>query len=172
VFFLILHGQFGEAGLLQTILEERNLCFTGSGSEASRKAFDKQLSKEAFKAAGLPVAKHLIVRPDDTESTLRQKLNGSPNKMVVKPLRQGSSVGVVITHEPAQTAASAISCMKTYGDCMVEEFIAGREITVGILNGRPLPILEIRSKAAFYDYQPSTLMTRPSICLIQSTMRR
>jgi D-alanine-D-alanine ligase len=153
VFFLILHGQFGEDGQLQKILEERKLCFTGSGSESSRKAFDKQLSKEAFKAAGLPVAKHLIVRPDDTESTLIQKLNGSPSKMVVKPLRQGSSVGVVMTHEPAQTAASAIACMKTYGDCMIEEFIAGREITVGILNGRPLPILEIRSKAAFYDYQ-------------------
>jgi D-alanine-D-alanine ligase len=67
-------------------------------------------------------------------------------------LRQGSSVGVELTQEPAQTAAQAVKCFKTYGDCMIEEFIAGREMTVGILNGRPLPIIEIRSKAAFYDY--------------------
>ncbi|MCE5185215.1 MAG: D-alanine--D-alanine ligase [Planctomycetaceae bacterium] len=153
VFFLILHGQFGEDGQLQKILEERNLCFTGSGSEASRKAFDKRLSKEAFAAAGVPVVRHLIVNANDTEKDLVHRLNGSPRKMVVKPLRQGSSVGVEITSEPAQTAASAVRCMKTYGDCMIEEFIAGREITVGILNGRPLPLIEIRSKAAFYDYQ-------------------
>lgn len=153
VFFLILHGQFGEDGQLQKILEQRKLCFTGSGAESSRKAFDKQLSKEVFAAAGVPLAKHLIVGPEDTQKTLLHKLNGSPRKMVVKPLRQGSSVGVEITNEPAQTAASAVKCMKIYGDCMIEEFISGREITVGILNGRPLPIIEIRSKAAFYDYQ-------------------
>lgn len=152
VFFLILHGQFGEDGQLQAILEDRGLCFTGSGAESSRKAFNKLLSKEAFAAAGVPVARHLIVRAQDTEAELIHRLNGSPPKMVVKPLRQGSSVGVELTHEPAETAACAVRCIKTYGDCMIEEFIAGREMTVGILNGTPLPIIEIRSKAEFYDY--------------------
>ena len=127
VFFLILHGQFGEDGQLQKILEDRKLCFTGSGAESSRRAFDKRLSKEAFAAAGAPVARHLIVRAEDTEADLVHRLNGSPRKMVVKPLRQGSSVGVEITDEPAQTAARALHCMKTHGDCMIEEFIAGWE---------------------------------------------
>lgn len=152
VFFLIFHGQFGEDGQVQKILEDRNLCFTGSGSQSSRIAFNKQLSKEAFAAAGLPVARHLIVEQDETEAQLIERLRDLPSKVVIKPLRQGSSVGVEMSCEPAQTAAAAIRCMQTYGDCMIEEFIAGREITVGILNGAPLPIIEIRSKAAFYDF--------------------
>lgn len=152
VFFLIFHGQFGEDGQIQRIMEQRKLCFTGSGSESSRKAFDKRLSKDVFATIGAPLASHMIVQPEDTEEGIVKRLNGSPRKMVVKPLRQGSSVGVQITSEPAQTAACAVRCLKTYGDCMIEEFISGREITVGILNGRALPIIEIRSKAAFYDY--------------------
>jgi len=152
VFFLIFHGQFGEDGQVQKILEDRGLCFTGSGSESSRIAFNKQLSKEAFAAAQLPVARHLIVGQDETEADLLGRLHGFPAKVVIKPLRQGSSVGIEISTDPAQTAASAIRCLQTYGDCMIEEFIAGREITVGILNGTPLPIIEIRSKAAFYDF--------------------
>lgn len=152
VFFLIFHGQFGEDGQVQNILEDRKLCFTGSGSQSSRIAFNKQLSKEAFAAAGLPVARHLIVGQDETEAQLIERLRGLPAKVVIKPLRQGSSVGVEMSCEPGQTAAAAIRCLQTYGDCMIEEFIAGREITVGILNGAPLPIIEIRSKAAFYDF--------------------
>jgi D-alanine-D-alanine ligase len=152
VFFLIFHGQFGEDGQVQKILEDRKLCFTGSGSESSRIAFNKQLSKDVFAAAGLPVAGHLIVGQNETEAQLLQRLNGFPAQAVVKPLRQGSSVGVEMTNEPVLTAAAAMRCMQTYGDCMIEEFVKGREITVGILNGRPLPIIEIRMKGAFYDF--------------------
>jgi D-alanine-D-alanine ligase len=147
VFFLIFHGQFGEDGQVQKILEDRKLCFTGSGSQSSRIAFNKLLSKEAFEAAGLPVARHLIVKQNETEAQLLERLNALPAKVVVKPLRQGSSVGVEMSSDPAQTAAAAIRCMNTYGDCMIEQFIKGREITVGILNGTPLPIIEIRMKS-------------------------
>jgi len=153
VFFPILHGQFGEDGQLQKILEEKKLCFTGSGSESSRKSFDKLLSKQTFFHAHLPIARHLIIRADDTESALIPMLEKLAKKYVVKPVRQGSSVGVTITDDIQTAAASAIACFQQYGDCMVEEFITGREITVGILNGTALPIIEIRSKAVFYDYQ-------------------
>ncbi|MCI0499025.1 MAG: D-alanine--D-alanine ligase [Planctomycetales bacterium] len=153
VFFPILHGQFGEDGQLQQILEERRLRFTGSGSESSRKAFDKLLSKQVFFQAGLPVAKHIIVHSGDTVLDLKRLLQKLASKFVVKPLRQGSSVGITITDSVETAAVKALDCFRQYGDCMVEEFIAGREITVGILNGTALPLIEIRSKAAFYDYQ-------------------
>lgn len=153
VFFLALHGQFGEDGQLQKILEDKNLCFTGSGSEASRKAFDKLLSKQAFFHAHLPVAKHLIVQADDTPEYLENQLKKLSNKSVIKPLKQGSSVGIEILDDAAAAAASALACFERYGDCMVEEFIAGREITAGIVNGVAMPLIEIRSKTSFYDYQ-------------------
>lgn len=152
VFFLALHGRFGEDGQLQKIMEDRRLCFTGSGSESSRNSFNKLLTKQVCFHAGLPVARHLIIEADDQEQELAEKLEKLSDKYVVKPLTQGSSVGVEITRDPKEAAAKAIQCFRTYGDGMVEQFIAGKEITVGIVNGQPLPILEIRSKAAFYDY--------------------
>lgn len=153
VFFPILHGQFGEDGQLQRVLEEKNLCFTGSGSESSRKSFDKLLSKQVFFHAHLPIARHLIVYPHDTPADLKPMLEKLAKKYVVKPVRQGSSVGVEITDCPDTAATAAIACFAQYGDCMIEEFITGREVTVGILNGVALPVIEIRSKAVFYDFQ-------------------
>ena len=152
VFFLALHGQFGEDGGVQMLLEKRSLAFTGSGAESSRRAFDKIASKAAFAQAGAVVPRQIIVGPQDTEPTLREKLEAFSGRIVVKPVRQGSSVGVEIVDDSATAAAKAVQCFKTYGDCMIEAFIKGREITVGIVNGVALPILEIRSKAAFYDY--------------------
>jgi D-alanine-D-alanine ligase len=153
VFFPILHGQFGEDGQLQEILEQKKLCFTGSGSDSSRKSFDKLLGKQAFFHANLKIAKHLMVHADDTETNLAAMLEKLADKFVIKPVKQGSSVGIMITDEISKAAAEAVACFAEYGDCMVEEFIPGREITVGILNETALPIIEIRSQAAFYDYQ-------------------
>jgi D-alanine-D-alanine ligase len=153
VFFLALHGQFGEDGQLQKILEDKKLCFTGSGAESSRTAFDKLLSKQAFFHTHLPIAKHLIVQADDTQPELTGHLKKLASKFVVKPLKQGSSVGIEITDDAGAAASKAIQCFRTYGDCMVEEFIDGREVTVGIVNGKALPVIEISSQAVFYDYQ-------------------
>lgn len=152
VFFLGLHGQFGEDGGVQAILEQRNRIFTGSDAAASRKAFDKLASKAVFSGVGAAVPRQVVVGPEDTEQTLGRKLSEFTGRMVVKPVRQGSSVGVEIVDGPAAAAAKGVQCFTTFGDCMIEEFIHGREITVGIVNGVALPIIEIRSKAAFYDF--------------------
>jgi D-alanine-D-alanine ligase len=152
VYFLALHGRFGEDGSVQTLLQQRRRAFTGSDAEASRKAFDKIVSKAAFAQVGAVVPRQIVVSPEDTEATLRGKLDGFAHRVVIKPTREGSSVGVDIVADPAIAAQKAMQCFQTYGDCMIEEFIAGRELTVGIVNGRALPIIEIRSKAAFYDY--------------------
>lgn len=153
VYFPILHGQFGEDGQLQAMLEERDLCFTGSGAESSRKSFDKLLGKQAFFHANLPIAKHLIVHAGDKTEALVMMLEKLAEKFVVKPINQGSSVGITITDDVQMAAIKAIDCFNEYGNCMVEEFITGQEITVGILNQTALPIIEIRSKSAFYDYE-------------------
>ncbi|HOK96213.1 MAG TPA: ATP-grasp domain-containing protein, partial [Anaerohalosphaeraceae bacterium] len=109
--------------------------------------------KQVFFQAGLPIARHLVVHSSDTEADLKQLLPRLADKFVIKPVRQGSSVGVTITDDLNIAAAKAMECLHQYGNCMVEEFIAGREITAGILNGTALPLIEIRSKAAFYDFK-------------------
>ncbi|MBN1124993.1 MAG: D-alanine--D-alanine ligase [Sedimentisphaerales bacterium] len=152
VFFLALHGEFGEDGQLQQILEQRNLTFTGSGSQASRLAFDKIAAKAAFRQCGADVAEDIYLDHVKEISVLVSRLKNLGDKFVIKPPCQGSSVGVEIITGPTEAAIAIHRCIEQFGDCMVERFIAGREITVGILDGKALPIIEIVSKTAFYDY--------------------
>ncbi|MDD5328340.1 MAG: D-alanine--D-alanine ligase [Phycisphaerae bacterium] len=148
VFFLALHGMFGEDGRLQQILENKKLCYTGSGPKASRLAFDKMASKKAFAKAGVLTPAAVEFKGD----TNLAKLEKFADKYVVKPITQGSSVGVTITDNPRTALEEARKCAEKFGDCMIEEYIAGREITVGVLLGRVLPIIEIKSSTSFYDY--------------------
>lgn len=152
VFFLALHGEFGEDGQLQEILEKKNLCYTGSDSRASRLAFDKIAGKEIFEQAGVTVPRHICLSAQTSAEGLVGRLGKIGEKLVVKPIKQGSSVGVAIVAGCEEAAAAAVKIFDEFGDCMIEQFIEGREITVGILNGTALPIIEIRSKQEFYDY--------------------
>ncbi len=152
VFFLALHGEFGEDGQLQEILEKKNLCYTGCDSRASRLAFDKIASKEIFEQAGVTVPRHICLSAQTSAEGLVGRLGKIGEKFVVKPIRQGSSVGVVIVAGCEEAAAAAVKIFDEFGDCMIEQFIEGREVTVGILSGKALAIIEIRSKRKFYDY--------------------
>ncbi len=153
VFFIALHGKFGEDGRLQQILEEKSLLYTGSGPTASRLAFDKIAAKKAFTDAGAITPKAIIFDEQTDEKELDRELSLLGEKFVVKPIRQGSTVGVTIVDDPGSAVADARKCLKTFGDCMIEEYIDGREITVGILGNSPLPIIEIKTKTGFYDYE-------------------
>ena len=139
-------------GQLQEILQQRRLCYTGSGPRASKIAFDKLACKKALKNTEIPLPKDICVTSADDIDSLSEKILSLGRTVVVKPVSDGSSFGVQII-EAEKAAAEAIKTFQEFGSCMVEEFIAGREITVGILNGKPLPIIEIRSKTGFYDYQ-------------------
>lgn len=153
IFFLILHGQFGEDGRLQAVLEQRNLCFTGSGSKASQLAMDKVISKKLFARAGVAVPKcYASFDQSMDERPLKNSLPKNDVKLVVKPIRHGSSVGVQITDTRQKAISAAKECFETYRECMIEEYIPGREITVGIVDEATLPILEILPKQDFYDY--------------------
>ncbi len=153
VFFVALHGQFGEDGRLQQILEDRGLVYTGSGPQASRTAFDKIASKNRFASAGVAVAPTVEVGAAMSRREIENRLKDLGGRFVVKPVRQGSSVGVFIVDGPAEAAARAVEVCEEFGDGMIEPFVCGREITVGVLGRQTLPIIEIRSKTGFYDYQ-------------------
>lgn len=153
VFFLGLHGKFGEDGQLQEILEERNLCYAGSGPEASKIAFDKIICKRALSNIDIAMPMDIVVNYNDTAESLTEKISSLGEKVVVKPIADGSSFGIQIIEGIEQAAKAAVETYQKFGDCMVEEFIAGREITVGIVNGQALPIIEIRTKTGFYDYE-------------------
>jgi len=157
VFFIALHGTFGEDGQLQQILEDKSLVYTGSGPEASRLAFDKLAGKDRFARAGIATPKAVKFNAQAGTSELQSQLPGLSERFVVKPVGQGSTIGVSIVDDPKSALAAARQCSSKFGDCMIEEFIPGREITVGILGNRALPIIEIKSKTGFYDYQAKYL---------------
>jgi D-alanine-D-alanine ligase len=152
VFFLAMHGRFGEDGQLQQILEDKRLCYTGSGPKASRLAFDKLAAKQCFIEADVTTPKAIAFDVNTKPKELENQLLRLSNKFVVKPVRQGSTIGVTIVDNPKSALAEARKCSAKFGDCMIEEYIPGQEITVGVLLGRALPIIEIKSKTGFYDY--------------------
>jgi D-alanine-D-alanine ligase len=160
VFFIALHGKFGEDGRLQQILEEKSLLYTGSGPTASRLAFDKMAGKRAFAKAGLITPKVIVFDEQREATEIESELLQLGNRFVVKPVRQGSTIGVSIVDDPKSAVVASGECSAKFGDCMIEEYIPGREITVGILQRQPLPIIEIKSKTGFYDYQAKYLDER------------
>ena len=152
VFFPALHGEFGEDGRIQRILEDRSLIFTGSDSASSELAFDKIASKKLFDDAGITTPAAVEFGSETDLRSLEEKLRSFTGGYVVKPVKQGSSVGISIVSSAKEAIAAATKTLAEFGDCMIEAFIAGREVTVGILDGRALPIIEVRPRSGFYDY--------------------
>jgi D-alanine-D-alanine ligase len=152
VFFIALHGTFGEDGVLQEILESKGLVYTGSPPKASRLAFDKWASKEYFTKAGVPTPDAILFEPDKG-AEIEGQIRRLGKKYVVKPLREGSTFGISIVNDPKSVIDTAEKCAQEFGDCMIEKFIAGREFTVSVLGKEALPVLEIRAPGGFYDYR-------------------
>ncbi len=152
MFFPALHGEFGEDGRLQQILEDKSLLYSGSGSTASELAFDKMASKKLFADAGIATPAAVEFSSASDLHRLEKQLREFPGKYVVKPVKEGSSVGVKIVSTPHEAVLAAQETFGEFGNCMIEEFLPGREVTVGILCGQALPIIEIRTQSGFYDY--------------------
>lgn len=151
VFFLVFHGEFGEGGDMQEICERKHLLFTGCDSKSSRLAFDKMVCKNALLKAGISAPQAVEIRKSKQLADLNQKLIFS-DKFVIKPIRQGSSVGVQIVKGIENVKVAAEECFYEFGDCMVEQFITGREITIGVLGNNTLPVIEIKTARNFYNY--------------------
>ncbi len=153
VFFPALHGVFGEDGQLQQILHNKSLVYTGSGPTASKLAFDKMASKKLFAKAGVATPAAIEFNAETDIEQLESRLQYLADEYVVKPIREGSSVGVRIIDEKQEAISAAQETLSEFGDCMIEKFIPGKEITVSILEDGALPIIEIISRTGFYDYQ-------------------
>ncbi len=154
LFFLALHGEFGEDGQLQEILDQRGLIYTGSQSGPSKVAFDKQASKAVFEAQGVLTPRSVVFDPAWSLSEFDTLVEPLGSRVVIKPLCQGSSVGVQILNVDASLYAACCATVELHQSCLIEAFVVGREMTVGILNGQVLPVIEIRTPGSdFYDYQ-------------------
>lgn len=146
VVFLALHGGMGEDGRLQAILSSMGIPYTGSDFSSCLAAMDKSVSKLLFRAAGVPTADSVLVRKGEISRAVSYPC-------VVKPCSCGSSVGVSIVHNEKELQ-TALAVAKQYETkILIEDLIVGREFSVGILNGRALPAIEIRPKDGFYDYE-------------------
>lgn len=148
VVFLGLHGGYGEDGTIQALLDLSGVPYTGSGHLGSALAMDKDVSKQLFKQGGVSTADWIMAPA--TENEVRARL-GFP--VIVKPSKQGSTVGLSIVREPGQLRAAIDEAFRFDDEVMIEQFIAGRELTVGILGGEALPVGEILPKHEIYDYE-------------------
>ena len=147
--FIALHGAFGEDGQVQRILEQAGKPYCGCDAASSELAMDKVQAKKTFITHQVPTPRFDVVR----RRRLKAVVDDWPTPAVVKPVRSGSSVDTFIPRDRTALADALEHVVDRYGEAMIEQYVDGLELTVGILDGRPLPPLEICPKRDFYDYQ-------------------
>lgn len=152
VAFVALHGRWGEDGCVQGLLEAMRIPYTGCGVLASALAMDKIYAKRIFKAIGLPVAEDLVV-PKKAAAEFDPAALPFGYPVVVKPAREGSSVGISIARDMAGLKKAIETAAGFAGDILLERYIKGREINVGILDDQALGALEVVPAEEFYDYK-------------------
>jgi D-alanine-D-alanine ligase len=158
VAFLALHGGQGEDGTIQALLDLTGVPYTGSGHLASALAMDKDLSKRLFRDAGVLTPRWILLRATDKEDyqspALAERARATLGlPMIVKPSKQGSTVGLTLVKQIANLGAAIEEAFAHDDEVMLEQFIPGRELTVGILGDRPLPVGEIIPRHELYDYE-------------------
>lgn len=154
IVFIALHGRFGEDGTVQSILEEARISYTGSGVAASQLAIDKIASRELFLKSGLKAPSYKLLR---TGAGIQDACHEFETPFVIKPQREGSSIGLSIVSDKAHMD-TALDMAFGYGEtAIVEEYIHGRELTVGILEERALPVVEIVTEHNVYDFKAKYL---------------
>ncbi|MFC1461179.1 D-alanine--D-alanine ligase [Verrucomicrobiota bacterium] len=142
--FVALHGEFGEDGQIQCILEERRVPYTGAGPEGSKLAFDKDLAKKMFLKHNIPTPEYELLRSG------QQRTLSLP--VVVKPVCEGSSIGVHRVTRPSEWADAFADALAHNGEVIVERYIEGKELTVGVVGDELLPVIEICAPDSNYDY--------------------
>ncbi|MDR4496666.1 MAG: D-alanine--D-alanine ligase [Candidatus Scalindua sp.] len=152
VAFIALHGFFGEDGGIQEVLESKGIPYTGSGVSASRLAMDKLKSKNVFKRNNIPTPDFFDFSITSSISEIIEGVGKITLPVVVKPIGTGSSVGISMIKKYDELCEGVAHSRLFDTQILIEKFIEGREVTVGILNDLPLPVIEIKSASLFYDY--------------------
>jgi D-alanine-D-alanine ligase len=143
--FNAIHGTFGEDGQVQSILESRGVPYTGEGVAGSQLCIDKIATKRRLVERGVPTPKFEVLQGETAPSMAPP--------FVVKAPREGSSVGVYIVQSAAELENALVEARRLSPELLVEEFVAGRELTVGVVGERALPVIEIRAKKDFYNFE-------------------
>ena len=152
--FVVLHGRWGEDGVVQGALEAVGLPYTGSGVLGCALAMDKVRSKQVWQSLGLPTAAYRVLRSENDLDGLIEEL-GLP--LFLKPAREGSSVGIGKVNSVEELLGAYKKAAEVGDDVLAEQFISGAELTVGILNGQALPIVRMSTDNEFYDYEAKYL---------------
>jgi D-alanine-D-alanine ligase len=153
VVFNALHGRFGEDGGVQEILDRLRIPYAGSGVQASRVAFSKSAAKERFLAAGILTPRYTLIHRGDSPLRLLEMGAAIGYPLVVKPDQQGSSLGVSIVRSPSELPDAVAGCFAFGPFGVLEQYVAGTEWTVPLLDDRALPMIEIVPAVEFFDYQ-------------------
>ena len=154
IVFNALHGKYGEDGLVQSILESLKIPYTHSGILASSLAMDKELSRLIFKKNNIKVPKYFLLQKD-YEENFKKKIKNKKIKfpIVIKPINEGSSLGVYICKNKMEFSKNYNKLKKTYDRILVEEYIPGKEIQAAVMGNKPLGAIELIPKRKFYDYK-------------------
>jgi D-alanine-D-alanine ligase len=153
VVFPVLHGSFGESGELQEILEQRKIPFVGSGSKASRLGMNKAETKKAWERAGLPTPAHKVLTRADFKTQGLQSLGFPAARTAVKALDSGSSIDVHICKSEPETLRAVQAILQKHPQVLIEQFISGPELTIGLLEEKALAPIRIIAKKEFFDYE-------------------
>tara|TARA_B110000003_G_scaffold22060_1_gene21301 strand:- start:621 stop:1535 length:915 start_codon:yes stop_codon:yes gene_type:complete len=152
IIFNALHGQFGEDGYIQSIIESQKIAYTHSGVIASSLAMDKEISKKIFLQNKILTPKFIKFIYNKDEKNIIKKIEKNLNfPVVIKPINEGSSVHVYICNK--KDFIKKLKILKIYGEILIEKFIPGREIQVAIMGNKKLGVIELKPKRKFYDYE-------------------
>lgn len=153
VVFIALHGDFGESGQVQQLCDERGLAYIGSDPQASQLAMDKSATKRTFERAGLTTPAWCVVETHHRPGEATELVEAIPLPVVLKPVSGGSSLDITIARDSATVRRALAGLLARHGRAMVEHYVSGRELTVGIVGDTALPIIEIIPPGEFYDYR-------------------
>ena len=151
--FIALHGIFGEDGSIQGLLEIAKIPYTGSGLLSSAISMNKNISKQIFNYHGLPTPSFQTFISTEKEINLIKKQINISLPFVVKPSEEGSTIGISIVKKDDEINRALSAALECNSEIIIEKFLKGRELTAAVINGKPLPLIEIIPKSGFYDYQ-------------------
>ncbi len=172
VAFIALHGYFGEDGGVQELLESKGILYTGSGINASKLAMDKLATKKRFISAGLTTPSYITVTEFQEFVEIEQEVNKLGLPVVLKPTRNGSSIGISIIKDIKNLKTGLEKAFEFGYELLIEKYIKGRELTVGILDDKALPIIEIKPAVEFYNYDAKYKDNRTEYLIVKPNSER
>jgi D-alanine-D-alanine ligase len=169
VAFIALHGYFGEDGGVQQLLESKGILYTGSGISASKLAMDKVATKKRFIEAGLQAPNYVAVTEFQELSEIQYEVMRLGLPVVLKPTRNGSSIGISIIKDITHLQVALKKAFEFGYEVLIEKYIRGREFTVGILDDKALPIIEIKPAMEFFSYDAKYTDNRTEYLIVEKT---